>query len=187
MTSLYEGKRYRPAVHRPLVDDLWDVWDSQKAVWVCAMKHPFHKAVEIADRLNASHEEKRKEMTDKCNHDPIFFPNGTCFVCMSVNAERVIERERCAMLVDELAAAWNNQKTGNSRPEEWADVIRSGASPKYPLGATVGNMETQEEFWVCNHCFTNKHEECLGLAFDPDEKNTFVCECEVKKPHPKRT
>lgn len=55
-----------------------------------------------------------------------------------------------------------------------------------PLGMTVGNMETQEEFWICQHCHDNHHEECTGMARDVDMEESFACECEVKKAHPKR-
>lgn len=119
-------------------------------------------------------------MSFKCNHDAAFFVNGSCFVCMTITTERAIERERCAHLIDELVEAWNNQKPGYLRPEEWSTQIREGVDPKHPLGMTVGNMENQEEYWVCNHCFNDNHDKCTRMAFDPDLRETFSCECEVK-------
>lgn len=125
-------------------------------------------------------------MSDKCTHDSKFFPNGTCLICMSIMAERAIERARCAQLIDELASSWNEQKPGYSRPEDWSTKILEGVDPKHPLGMTLGNMENQQEFWICNHCFNDAHDQCTGLAFDSDLRETFSCECEVKVQHTKR-
>lgn len=55
-----------------------------------------------------------------------------------------------------------------------------------PLGMTVGNMENQEEFWICQHCHDDHHEECTGMAYDVDVEESSACECEVRKAHPKR-
>ena len=41
-----------------------------------------------------------------CTHEKIYFPNGTCFVCMSMNVAKAIERERCAKVVEDFAKAY---------------------------------------------------------------------------------
>ena len=61
MTSA-STNRYRAEVQQPVVSmDQWNVWDSQEARWVCAERHSFHEARDIADRLNAKGAEETSE------------------------------------------------------------------------------------------------------------------------------
>ncbi len=54
----------------------------------------------------------------------------------------------------------------------------------HPLGMTLGSMnpETEEEFFVCQHCADFHHDKCTGLAVDPDDNGAYACECRAVHP-----
>jgi len=56
---------------------------------------------------------------------------------------------------------------------------------EHPPGMTVGSMnpETEEEYWICQHCFNGDHERCTGFAVDPELNEPGACECSGKHPN----
>lgn len=47
-----------------------------------------------------------------------------------------------------------------------------------------GNPETEEEYWICQRCFTsdvvNMHG-CTGFAIDLEDNEAYACECRCRE------